>query len=105
MSRLKIAAVQMVSTPSVERNLATARSLVAQAAEQGARLVALPEGRGLWMTYARYLTIDGNPIHERGLRPTVAVESPSVAFDDPLPTTDDMLAKAIERLTAGKTAR
>ena len=62
------------------------------------RLVALPEGRGLWMTYARYLTLDGNPIHERGLRPTVAVESPSVAFDDPPPTTDDMLTKAIERL-------
>jgi deaminated glutathione amidase len=43
MSRFKIAAVQMVSTPSVERNLATAQRLVAQAADQGARLVALPE--------------------------------------------------------------
>jgi carboxyl-terminal processing protease len=69
------------------------------------RLVALPEGRGLWMTYARYLTLEGEPIHERGLRPTVAVESPSVAFDDPPPPTDDMLAKAVERLTAGKTPK
>jgi nitrilase len=43
MSRLKIAALQMVSTPDVERNLSTARRLVARAAEQGARLVALPE--------------------------------------------------------------
>ena len=39
----KAAAVQMVSTPSVEENLAAAATLVAQAAEQGAKLVALPE--------------------------------------------------------------
>lgn len=66
------------------------------AAEQ--RLVALPEGRGLWMTYARYLASDGEPIHGRGLRPTVAVESPSIGFDDAPPATDEMLAKALERL-------
>ena len=69
------------------------------------RLVALPEGRGLWMTYARYLTLEGDPIHERGLRPTVAIESPSIAFDEASPTTDDMLAKAFERLTANKTPK
>ncbi len=40
---MKIAAVQMVSTPSVERNLDSARRLIAQAAAQGAQLVALPE--------------------------------------------------------------
>ena len=40
---MKIAAVQMVSTPSVERNLAAARRLVAEAAGAGAALVALPE--------------------------------------------------------------
>jgi deaminated glutathione amidase len=40
---MKIAAVQMVSTPSVERNLDTARRLIAQAAAEGAQLVALPE--------------------------------------------------------------
>ena len=39
----KVAAVQMVSTPRVEDNLATARRLVAQAASEGAQLVALPE--------------------------------------------------------------
>lgn len=66
------------------------------------RLVALPEGRGLWMTYARYHGLDGEPIHERGLRPTVAIESPNVAFDEMPPATDDMLAKAVERLAAGK---
>ena len=40
---MKIAALQMVSTPDVERNLEAARQLVAQAARSGARLVVLPE--------------------------------------------------------------
>lgn len=40
---MKIAAVQMVSTPDVERNLDAARRLVGQAAAEGAALVALPE--------------------------------------------------------------
>ena len=40
---MKIAAIQMVSTPSVERNLEAARRLIAQAAAAGAQLVALPE--------------------------------------------------------------
>jgi nitrilase len=39
----RVALVQMVSTPSVAENLDTAGKLVAQAAEQGAKLVALPE--------------------------------------------------------------
>ena len=38
-----VAAVQMISTPSVGENLATARRLVAQAAGDGATLVVLPE--------------------------------------------------------------
>ncbi|HEX4798712.1 MAG TPA: carbon-nitrogen hydrolase family protein [Burkholderiales bacterium] len=42
-SPFKAAAVQMVSTPNVGENLAAAGKLVAQAAEQGAKLVALPE--------------------------------------------------------------
>ena len=40
---MKIAALQMVSTPDVERNLETAATLLAQAAAQGVRLAALPE--------------------------------------------------------------
>jgi len=40
---VKIAAVQMVSTPSVDENLQTARRLVARAAAEGATLVVLPE--------------------------------------------------------------
>lgn len=38
-----VAAVQMISSPSLEDNLATARRLVAQAAAGGAQLVVLPE--------------------------------------------------------------
>jgi len=38
-----VAAVQMVSTPVVEENIATARRLIADAAASGARLVTLPE--------------------------------------------------------------
>ncbi len=39
----KVAAIQMVSTPVVEENIATARRLIGEAAAQGARLVLLPE--------------------------------------------------------------
>lgn len=39
----RVAAVQMVSAPQVEQNFASARRLIAQAAEQGAQLVLLPE--------------------------------------------------------------
>ena len=39
----KVAAVQMVSEPDIAANLATAAELIAQAAREGARLVALPE--------------------------------------------------------------
>jgi nitrilase len=41
--KLSIAAVQMISAPDVAPNLATASRLVAEAADRGARLVALPE--------------------------------------------------------------
>ncbi|MFN4266157.1 MAG: carbon-nitrogen hydrolase family protein [Aquabacterium sp.] len=40
---MKVAALQMVSTPRVEENVAEARRLIASAASQGAELVALPE--------------------------------------------------------------
>jgi nitrilase len=40
---MNIAAIQMVSTPSVERNLDAARALVGRAAAEGAALAVLPE--------------------------------------------------------------
>lgn len=41
--KIRIAAIQMISGPGVGPNLATAARLIAVAAEQGARIVALPE--------------------------------------------------------------
>jgi deaminated glutathione amidase len=43
MSKTTVAAVQMVSSPDVDDNLATARRLLAEAAGKGAKLVTLPE--------------------------------------------------------------
>ena len=40
---MKIAALQTVSTPDVDHNLEAAAGLIAQAAQQGAQLVSLPE--------------------------------------------------------------
>lgn len=70
------------------------------AAEQ--RLVRLPEGVGLWMTYQRYFTPDNQPIHERGILPTVGVDEPFVNFDETPPATDATLTKALETLKSKK---
>lgn len=40
---MKVAAVQMVSTPDRDRNLEAAARLIAQAAQAGARIIGLPE--------------------------------------------------------------
>jgi carboxyl-terminal processing protease len=65
------------------------------------KLVKLPENHGLWLTYQRYYTVDGKtPIHERGLRPTFAVEIPRFGFDELPPATDEPLSKAAERVRA-----
>jgi nitrilase len=40
---MKVAAIQMVSTPDVARNLVAARQLLSQAADAGAELAVLPE--------------------------------------------------------------
>lgn len=68
------------------------------------RLVKLPQGRGLWLTWAQYLTVDGKPIHEEGLTPDLIVEEPNFEFDEVPPAGDTMLDKAVERALAQKTA-
>ena len=70
------------------------------AAEQ--HLVKLPQNFGLWMTYRRYFTSANVAILEKGLAPDVVAEEPNVEFGDAAPTTDDMRAKAIERVKAAK---
>jgi carboxyl-terminal processing protease len=67
-------------------------------------LVKLPEGRGLWLTWAQYLTRAGEPIHEKGLKPDVAVDEPNFEFDEVPPAGDKMLDAAIERAKARKAA-
>jgi carboxyl-terminal processing protease len=62
------------------------------------RLVKLPEGRGLWLTYARYLTPAGEPIHTTGLKPDVPVDEPDVEFGAALPTADPVLMAALEHI-------
>jgi carboxyl-terminal processing protease len=63
------------------------------------KLVKLTQGYGLWLTYERYMTVDGkDPIHERGLAPDVPIQNPLIGFDELPSTTDPPLAKAVERL-------
>jgi carboxyl-terminal processing protease len=67
-------------------------------------LVRLPEDRGLWITYERYLTADGKPIQETGVRPTVVAQEPNVPFGDAPPATDELLATAVRQLQSKKAA-
>ena len=56
------------------------------------------------MSTSRYLTPKGDPLHEKGLEPTVPVDDPDIEFGAPAPTTDPILDKAIERLSDKKAA-
>jgi carboxyl-terminal processing protease len=62
------------------------------------KLVKLPDGRGLWLTYARYLTPAGELIQGRGLTPDLAVDDPDVDFGEPKPAKDAILDAAVEKL-------
>jgi carboxyl-terminal processing protease len=65
------------------------------------KLVKLPENRGLWLTYSRYLTPGGESIHGKGLKPDVEVEDVDVADFGVAPSTDadPILDAAIARAT------
>ena len=73
-----------------------------RAAEQ--KLVRLPDGSGLWMTFARHLAPDGKPINGNGVAPSVAVEEPDVEFGAAPPADDVLLERAIATLDAKKAA-
>jgi carboxyl-terminal processing protease len=64
------------------------------------KLVTLPENRGLWITYARYLTPSGDAIHGKGLKPDVEVEDVDVADFGVAPATeaDPILDAALARV-------
>lgn len=69
---------------------------IGRAARQ--RFVPLPDQSALWLTYLRYLTPSGKPIHEEGLDPDVEVEQPEVEFGSEPPAADATLQRAIEHL-------
>jgi carboxyl-terminal processing protease len=70
------------------------------------QLVRLSEGRGLWLTSARYLLVDGSgAIDERGVRPTVGVDIPSPGFDELRPATDEPLLRAADALRKSARSR
>lgn len=75
---------------------------IGRAGEQ--KLVKLPDGTGLWLTTTKYMMPSGDPLHEKGLEPTVPVDMPDVEFGQMEPTTDPILDKALERLTEKKAA-
>jgi carboxyl-terminal processing protease len=64
------------------------------------KLVKLPENRGLWLTYARYLTPSGEAIHGKGLKPDVEVEDVDVMEFGATPTStaDPILDAAVARI-------
>jgi carboxyl-terminal processing protease len=66
------------------------------------KLVKLPEGRGLWLTHAKYLTVSGDPLHGRGLEPDVKAEEPDVDFGAPPADTDPVLDAAVAHARGAK---
>ena len=67
------------------------------------KLVKLPDNRGLWLTYARYLTPGGESIQGKGLKPDVEVEDVDVAdfgvaaATDTDPILDAAIARALKK--------
>jgi carboxyl-terminal processing protease len=62
------------------------------------KLVRLPDGRGLWLTYARYLTPGGEAIQGKGLAPDLEVDEPEPDFGEAPPTQDPILDAAVDRI-------
>lgn len=62
------------------------------------RLVKLPDGTGLWLSWARYVKPSGDPIHRLGVEPTVEVDVPFVELGEPVPTGDPILDQGLTHL-------
>jgi carboxyl-terminal processing protease len=62
------------------------------------KLIKLPDGTGLWLSWARYIQASGDPVHQSGIEPTVAVEVPVVELGEPVPSDDVILKKGLEHL-------
>ncbi len=64
------------------------------------KFVPLPDGAAMVVSNAWFLTPAGEPIHEKGLTPAVAVDVPDLEFGAPPPTVDAILQKGLEKLKA-----
>ncbi len=62
------------------------------------RLVPLPDGSGLWLSWARYLNGSGEAIHPFGIEPAVGVAVQLPELGEPLPEEDEILQRALEEL-------
>jgi carboxyl-terminal processing protease len=62
------------------------------------KLVSLPQGHALWLTYATYLSPKGEAIHEKGLKPAVTAEEEDVELGAPAAPNakDPILDKALQ---------
>jgi carboxyl-terminal processing protease len=69
-----------------------------RAAEQ--KLIPLPDGTGIWLSWARYLTAGGDEIDRLGIVPTVAVDVVPPELGEPLPDDDLILDRALEQVAS-----
>ena len=69
------------------------------------KLVNLPNGSGLWLSWAQFLTPSGTPIHGQGLEPDVVVDEPVVPLWTTPPDEDPVLDKALDLLAANRWPR
>ena len=66
------------------------------------KLVNLPNGSGLWLSWAQFLTPSGAPIHGRGLEPDVVVDEPVVPLGTTPPDEDPVLDTALDLLATNR---
>ena len=62
------------------------------------QLVPLPDGAAMVISDGWFLTPAGDPIHDKGLTPAVAVDVPDIEFGAPPASVDLILQKAVETL-------
>ena len=62
------------------------------------KFVWLPDGAAMIVSNGWFLTPAGEPLHEKGLTPAVAVDVAEIDFGAPPPATDAILQKGLERL-------
>ena len=58
----------------------------------------LSNGSGLWLSWARYLTGSGEPIHPFGIEPEVGVAVQLPELGEPQPEEDETLERALEEI-------